>query len=95
VVNTRRDRQGTCEPELVGKRQTRLAGLDEKILSPLRRGASVRDISEHLSSFYGTEIGRTRSAASLTRWFLQDIAAGRSRPLETRYPIVYFDALMM
>jgi putative transposase len=42
------DREGTFEPRLIGKRQTRLAGLDEKILSLYAGGMSVRDISEHL-----------------------------------------------
>jgi putative transposase len=94
AVNTPRDRQGTFEPKLVGKRQRRLAGLDEKILSLYGGGMSVRDISEHLSSLYGTEIGRD-TISRVTDAVLDDIAAWRSRPLETLYPIVYFDALMV
>ena len=94
AVNTPRDRQGTFQPKLVGKRQTRLAGLDEKILSLYAGGMSVRDISEHLSSLYGTEIGRD-TISRVTDAVLEDIAAWRSRPLETLYPIVYFDALMV
>lgn len=94
AVNTPRDRQGTFEPKLVGKRQTRLAGLDEKILSLYAGGMSVRDISEHLSTLYGTEIGRD-TISRVTDTVLQDIAAWRSRPLEPLYPIVYFDALMV
>lgn len=94
AVNTPRDRQGTFEPKLVGKRQTRLAGLDEKILSLYAGGMSVRDISEHLSSLYGTEIGRD-TISRVTDMVLADIAAWRSRPLEALYPIVYFDALMV
>jgi putative transposase len=94
AVNTPRDRQGTFQPKLIGKRQTRLAGLDEKILSLYAGGMSVRDISEHLSSLYGTEIGRD-TISRVTDAVLQDIAAWRSRPLEPLYPIVYFDALMV
>lgn len=94
AVNTPRDRQGTFEPKLVGKRQTRLAGLDEKILSLYAGGMSVRDISGHLSTLYGTEIGRD-TISRVTDAVLQDIAAWRSRPLEQVYPIVYFDALMV
>ena len=55
---------------------------------------SVSDISEHLSSLYGTEIGRD-TISRITDAVLEDIAAWRSRPLETLYPIVYFDALMV
>ncbi len=83
AVNTPRDRHGTFEPKLVGKRQTRLAGLDEKILSLYAGGMSVRDISEHLQTLYGTEIGRD-TISRVTDTVLQDIAAWRSRPLETR-----------
>jgi putative transposase len=94
AVNTPRDRDATFQPKLVGKRQTRLAGLDEKILSLYAGGMSVRDISEHLSSLYGSEIGRD-TISRVTDAVLQDIAAWRSRPLEPLYPIVYFDALMV
>jgi len=94
AVNTPRDRHGSFEPQLVAKRQTRLAGLDEKILSLYAGGMSVRDISEHLSSLYSTEIGRD-TVSRITDAVLQDVAAWRTRPLEELYPIVYFDALMI
>jgi putative transposase len=74
AVNTPRDREGTFQPKLIGKRQTRLAGLDEKILSLYAGGMSVRDISEHLSSLYGTEIGRD-TISRVTDAVLQGIAA--------------------
>ncbi len=94
AVSTPRDRQGTFEPQLVAKRQTRLAGLDEKILSLYAGGMSVRDIAEHLSSLYAVEIGRD-TISRVTDAVLEDIAAWRTRPLEELYPIVYFDALMV
>jgi len=94
AVNTPRDRQGSFEPELVAKRQTRLAGLDEKVLSLYAGGMSVRDIAEHLSSLYSIEIGRD-SVSRVTDAVLEDIAAWRTRPLEALYPIVYFDAIMV
>src|ERR1700684_2168123 len=58
AVNTPRDRDGTFQPTLGATRQTRLAGRDAKILSLYAGGMSVRDISEPLSSLYGSEIGR-------------------------------------
>ena len=60
AVKTPRDRKGSFEPKLVAKRQTRLAGLDERILGLYAGGMSVRDIAQHLSDLYGTEIGRSR-----------------------------------
>jgi putative transposase len=91
-IKTPRDRQGTFEPRLVGKRQTRLAGLDEKILALYAGGMTVRDIAAHLSDLYGIEVGRD-TISRVTDAVLEDVEAWRTRPLETVYPIVYFDAL--
>ena len=91
-VKTPRDRHGTFEPKLVGKRQTRLAGLDEKILGLYAGGMTVRDISAHLADLYGIEIGRD-TISNVTDAILADVEAWRTRPLDEVYPIVYFDAL--
>ena len=91
-VRTPRDRQGTFEPRLVGKRQTRLAGLDEKILALYAGGMTVRDISAHLSDLYGIQVGRD-TISRVTDAVLEDVEAWRTRPLDAVYPIVYFDAL--
>src|SRR3954467_11463599 len=91
-VRTPRDRQGTFEPKLVGKRQTRLAGLDDKILGLYAGGMTVRDISAHLADLYGIEIGRD-TISSVTDAVLAEVEAWRTRPLDEVYAIVYFDAL--
>ena len=93
-VRTPRDRQGSFEPQLVGKRQTRLAGLDEKILALYGGGMSVRDIAGHLQDLYGVEIARD-TISRVTDAVLEDVAAWRTRPLDAVYPIVYFDCLMV
>ena len=93
-VRTPRDRDGSFEPKLVAKRQTRLAGLDEKILALYAGGMTVRDISSHLSELYGTEIGRD-SISRITDAVLEDVQAWRTRPLDRVYPIVYFDAMFV
>jgi putative transposase len=91
-IRTPRDRDGSFEPQLVGKRQTRLAGLDDKILGLYAGGMTTRDISAHLSELYGVEIGRD-TISRVTDAVLEDVAAWRTRPLDSVYPIVYFDAL--
>lgn len=93
-VRTPRDRRGSFEPRLVGKRQTRLAGLDEKILGLYAGGMTVRDIAAHLQDLYGVEIARD-TISRVTDAVLEDVAAWRTRPLDRVYPIVYFDALMV
>ena len=92
AVKTPRDRQGTFEPRLVGKRQTRLAGLDEKILALYAGGMTVRDLAAHLQDLYGIQIGRD-TISRVTDAVLEDVEAWRTRPLDQVYPIVYFDAL--
>jgi putative transposase len=94
AVSTPRDRQGSFEPQLVAKRQTRLAGLDEKILGLYAGGMSVRDIAAHLQELYGVQIGRD-TISRVTDAVLEDIAAWRARPLDAIYPIVYLDAIMV
>src|SRR4051794_39049333 len=93
-ITTPRDRDATFEPRLVGKRQTRLAGLDDKILGLYAGGMTVRDISHHLSELYGTEIGRD-TISRVTDAVLEDVVAWRTRPLDAVYPIVYFDAMVV
>jgi putative transposase len=94
AIKTPRDRNGSFEPQLVRKRQTRLAGLDERVLGLYAGGMTVRDIARHLSELYGTEIGRD-TISRVTDAVLEDVADWRSRPLATVYPIVYFDCLMV
>jgi putative transposase len=89
-VNTPRDRDGSFEPKLVGKRETRLAGLDEKILGLYAGGMTVRDISAHLAELYGIEIARD-TISNVTDAILADVEAWRT--LNEVYPILYFDAL--
>jgi len=93
-VKTPRDRDGSFEPQLVGKRQTRLAGLDDKILGLYAGGMTVRDISDHLAELYGVQIGRD-TISTITDAVLDDVVAWRSRPLDRVYPIVYFDAMFV
>src|SRR3954462_13598328 len=93
-VRTPRDRDGSFEPRLVAKRQTRLAGWDDKILGLYAGGMTVRDISAHLGELYGVDVG-CDTISRVTDAVLEDVAAWRTRPLDPVYPIVYFDALMV
>lgn len=63
---------------LVAKRQTRLAGLDERILGLYAGGMAVRDIEQHLCDLYGTEIGRD-TISRVTDAVLEDVQAWRTR----------------
>jgi putative transposase len=93
-IRTPRDRDGSFDPQLVAKRQTRLAGLDDRILGLYAGGMSVRDIESHLSERYGVEIKRD-TISGVTDAVLEDVVAWRTRPLDAVYPIAYFDCLMV
>jgi putative transposase len=95
TVKTPRDRNGSFAPQLVGKRQTRLAGLDDKILDLYAGGMSVRDIEAHLGSLYGTTSIKRDTISRITDAVLEDVQAWRTRPLDAVYAIAYFDALMV
>jgi putative transposase len=89
-----RDREGTFEPQLVKKRQTRFTGFDEKILGMYARGMTVRDIQGHLEDVYGVEVSPDL-ISKVTSAVVEDVAAWQNRPLDAVYPIVYLDALVV
>lgn len=91
-LETPRDRNGTFEPKLIGKGQTRFDGFDEKILSMYARGMTTREIQGHLQEIYGVEVSPTL-ISNVTEAIQDEVRAWQNRPLEPIYPIVYLDAL--
>jgi putative transposase len=87
-----RDRNGSFEPQLISKHQTRWSGFDDKILSLYARGMTVREIQGHLEEMYGTEVSPTL-ISSVTDAVIDEVKAWQSRPLDTLYPIVYLDCI--
>jgi len=91
-IEVPRDREGSFQPRLVRKRQTRLPGFDEKVISMYARGMTVREIRGHLEELYG--IGVSPDLISrVTAEVLDEVKAWQSRPLERLYMVVFFDAL--
>lgn len=87
-----RDRAGTFEPLLIARGQRRFAGFDEKIIAMYARGMSVREIQGFLLDQYKVEISPD-FISTVTGAVLEEVTAWQNRPLETMYPIVFFDAL--
>ena len=94
TIQVPRDRNGTFEPQLIEKHQTRFEGFDDKILSMYARGMTVRDIQSHLHEMYGVEVSAAL-ISEVTDSVLEEVKAWQDRPLEALYPIVYLDALMV
>ncbi len=93
-VETPRDREGTFEPQLVKKRQVRLAGMEEKILALYARGMTTRDIEGALVDLYGVTISHAL-IAQVTDAVLDEARAWQTRPLEAIYPIVWLDGIVV
>lgn len=91
-IEVPRDRDGSFEPKLIAKGQTRIDGLDEKIIAMYARGMSVRDIRGHLEELYGLEVSPDL-ISRVTDAVLDEVKEWRSRALDAVYPIMIFDAL--
>src|SRR4051794_9776229 len=92
LVETPRDRNGSFEPQILGKHQTRFEGFDEKILSLYARGLSTREIQGHLKEIYGVEVS-PGLISDVTDAVLDEVKTWQSRPLESIYAVLYLDAL--
>jgi putative transposase len=93
-IEVPRDRQGSFEPQLVQKGQTRLEGFDDKIIALYARGMTTRDIQAQLHELYGVEVSPTL-ISNVTEAVLEEVRQWQARPLETLYPIVYLDCLVV
>ena len=91
-ISVPRDREGTFEPMMVAKNQTRWTGFDDKILSMYARGMSTREIQGHLQEIYKVEVSPAL-ISQVTEDVMEEVKAWQSRPLDPLYPIVYLDAL--
>jgi len=92
VLSIPRDRHGRFDPTLIAKYQRRFPGFDEKIIALYARGMSTRDIQGHVGELYGVTISPDLVSA-VTDSVIDEVRAWQSRPLESTYAIVYFDAL--
>lgn len=94
TIEVPRDRNGTFEPQLIEKHQTRFEGFDAKILSMYALGMTVRDIQGHLHELYGVDVSAAL-ISEVTDSVMEEVKAWQDRPLEALYPIVYLDTLMV
>ena len=92
-LETPRDRSGTFEPKLVGKRQTLISEeIEDKVLRLYSKGLSVRDITEHIEEMYGFTLSAT-TMSNITDRVIPLIQEWQQRALENTYCIVWFDAM--
>src|SRR5256885_5165311 len=87
-----RDRNGTFEPQIIEKHQTRFTGFDQNIISLYARGLSTREIQQHLEEIYHVEVSPTL-ISSVTDEVIDEVKTWQNRQLDTVYPIMYLDAI--
>jgi putative transposase len=93
-IDVPRDRNSEFEPQIIPKHEKRFKGFDDKIISMYALGLSTRDIQHHLKEIYGVEVS-PELISNVTDAIMDDVKEWRTRPLDSLYPIVYFDAIVV
>ena len=87
-----RDRNGSFEPQIIEKRQTRTDDIETRVLAMYAKGMSTRDIGDHLRDIYGIEVSASL-ISRITDKIMPDVAEWQVRPLSEIYPVVFFDGI--
>lgn len=93
-INTPRDRDGSFEPQIVKKQQTRFTSMDDKILSLYAKGMTTREIVATFEEMYGAEVSASL-ISKVTDGVMEKVVEWQSRPLDAVYPIVYLDCIVV
>ncbi|MEV3923469.1 IS256 family transposase [Actinomadura coerulea] len=91
-IEVPRDRDATFEPKIVRKRQRRLTGVDEMVLSLSAKGLTHGEISAHLAEVYGASVSK-QTISTITDKVLDSMAEWQNRPLDPVYPVIFLDAI--
>lgn len=94
AIEVPRDRNGSFTPQVVPKRQRRLSGVDEVVLSLYAKGLTTGEISAHFADVYGASVSKD-TVSRITDRVLAEMAEWWSRPLEKVYAAVFIDAIMV
>jgi putative transposase len=93
-IDVPRDRDGSFEPQIVKKRQRRLTGVDEIVLSLTARGLTTGEISAHFAEVYGASVSKD-TVSKITDKVVEEMTAWANRPLDAVYPVIFIDAIMV
>ena len=91
-IEVPRDREGSFDPQIVAKRQRRLAGVEDMVLSLSAKGLTHGEISAHLAEVYGARVSKT-TISTITEKVMDGMTQWQSRPLDAVYPVVFIDAI--
>lgn len=91
-IDVPRDRDASFEPKIVAKRQRRLGGVDEMVISLAAKGLTTGEISAHLAEVYGAEVSR-QTISTITDKVIEGMVEWQNRPLDPVYPVIFIDAI--
>jgi putative transposase len=91
-ITVPRDRDASFEPKIVKKRQKRLTGVDEMVISLAAKGLTTGEISAHLAEVYGAEVSR-QTISTITDKVVEGMTEWQNRPLDPVYPVIFIDAI--
>ncbi|KOX34253.1 transposase [Saccharothrix sp. NRRL B-16348] len=91
-IDVPRDRNAEFEPRIVTKRQKRLTGVDEMVISLSAKGLTTGEISAHLAEVYGADVSR-QTISTITDKVVEGMVEWQNRPLDPVYPVVFIDAI--
>jgi putative transposase len=91
-ISVPRDRDSSFEPRIVAKRQRRLTGVDDMVISLSAKGLTHGEISAHLAEIYGAEVSK-QTITAITDRVMEGLAEWQSRPLDPVYAVVFIDAI--
>jgi putative transposase len=93
-LTTPRDREGSFEPQLVKKHQTRLTQMDDQILFLYAKGMTTREIVATFKEMYDADVSATL-ISKVTDAVIEQVVEWQNRPLDAMYPIVYLDCIVV
>lgn len=91
-ITVPRDRDGSFEPQIVRKRQRRLTGVEDMVLSLSAKGLTTGEISAHLAEVYGADVSR-QTISTITDKVMDGMVEWQNRPLDRVYPVIFLDAI--
>ena len=87
-----RDRDASFEPKIVAKRQRRLTGVDDMVISLSAKGLTHGEIAAHLAEVYGAEVSK-QTISTITDRVMEGMAEWQRRPLDPVYAVIFIDAI--
>jgi putative transposase len=93
-IDVPRDRAGTFEPQIVRKRQRRLNGVDEIVLSLYAKGLTTGEICAHFAEIYGASVSK-ETISRITDKVIAEMQDWQVRPLDEIYAAVFIDAIVV